>query len=344
MKFVDEAVIKVKSGKGGDGICHFSRTRHNPKGGPDGGDGGRGGDVYLVGDPRKLTLLDFRFRSAYRAEDGKAGGTNFKTGKSGKAVYLKVPLGTRVFDFETRKLVGEITSPEQILLAARGGKGGKGNASFASSANRIPTKATRGCSGEERTLLLVLELIAHVGLVGLPNAGKSTLISVISNAKPKIAEYPFTTLHPVLGIVKWRDSSFVVADLPGIIEGASKGKGLGLKFLKHAKRTHIICHLIEAQNVWQSGVNLSCFLAVEQEIKNYSTELFEKPRVVVVSKMDLAHQDFDKEQVKGEFAKIGYSAVFFVSSLTGSGLKELLDFLCEQLKLPVTLNQLKATR
>ena len=245
MRFADYAKIYVTAGPGGDGMVHFRREKYVPKGGPDGGDGGKGGDIVLVGNVQLNTLLDLRYRKFIKARKGENGGTSRKTGRDGESEFLDVPLGTVVYDADTKEKLGEITEDGQQLVAARGGKGGLGNWHFKSAVNQTPQHAQEGKPGEERTIELELKLIADVGLVGFPNAGKSTLLSVISEARPKIADYPFTTLQPNLGVVTYPDyRSFVMADIPGIIEDAHEGKGLGLQFLRHIERNNILLFIV----------------------------------------------------------------------------------------------------
>ncbi len=319
--FVDEAKIYVKAGDGGNGAVTFRREKYVPKGGPSGGNGGKGGDVIFVADRNLATLLDFNYKRKYIAENGKPGGNSLKDGRNGENVYIKVPVGTIIKDAETGEVLADLTEDGEQFVAARGGKGGKGNASFATPTNQTPRYAEEGKPGEERRIKLELKLIADVGLVGFPNAGKSTLISVISAAKPKIADYPFTTLQPNLGIVKYKDyKSFTVADIPGIIEGAHEGKGLGLRFLRHIERTKIILILIDVtdenyQKTYDTLIN---------ELKEYSETLFNKKRLLAFSKMDLLPeeetQEVKKRKVNGYEGKI-----HFISAVSGFGIKELLD-------------------
>ena len=246
MKFVDEAHISIKAGKGGDGSSSFRREKFVPFGGPDGGDGGRGGSIFLVGDSGLNTLVDFRHRREYKAEVGKSGSHRKMTGRSGEDVFIRVPLGTIVVDEDSGRKLGDVTDHEQQLCVAIGGRGGLGNVHFKSSTNRSPRKTTQGKLGEDRRLHMELKVLADIGLLGFPNAGKSTLISVVSSARPKIADYPFTTLYPNLGVVRvGMDSSFVIADIPGLIEGAADGAGLGVQFLKHLQRTRLLLHLVD---------------------------------------------------------------------------------------------------
>ncbi len=283
MQFADYAKIYVTAGDGGAGAVHFRREKFVPRGGPDGGDGGDGGNVVLVGNEQLNTLLDLRYRKFVKAEHGDKGGKNNKKGKSGDDERLEVPLGTVIFEDETRRRIGEITEHGQELLLARGGKGGKGNTRFKSSTNQAPRKAESGGKGKHIVVELELKLISDVGLVGFPNAGKSTLLSALSGAKPKIAHYPFTTLQPNLGVVQFDDfRSFVMADIPGIIEEAHEGKGLGIQFLRHIERNNLLLFVISSQADIQYE-----YEALLNELKEYRKDLLEKPRLVAISKMDL---------------------------------------------------------
>lgn len=282
--FIDRATIRVKAGDGGSGITSFRREKFVPMGGPDGGDGGHGGDIEVVGDSNLSTLLDYTYRDAWTAPNGDHGSGANKTGRSGASITLPVPVGTIVRDLETSQLLGEILEDGDRLIAARGGRGGKGNAHFATSTHQSPREYQPGEDGEARTLEFELKLIADVGLVGQPNAGKSTLLSVLSAARPKIADYPFTTLSPNLGVVQLSDNrTFVVADIPGIIEGAHEGRGLGLQFLRHIERTRLLAFLIPIDSMdWQLEYD-----QLRAEIEAYSQELAQKPHCVVFTKMDL---------------------------------------------------------
>ena len=319
--FVDEAKIYVKAGDGGNGAVTFRREKYVPKGGPSGGNGGKGGDVIFVADRNLATLLDFNYKRKYIAENGKPGGNSLKDGRNGENVYIKVPVGTIIRDAVTGEVLADLTEDGEQFVAARGGKGGKGNASFATPTNQTPRYAEEGKPGEERRIKLELKLIADVGLVGFPNAGKSTLISVISAAKPKIADYPFTTLQPNLGIVKYKDyKSFTVADIPGIIEGAHEGKGLGLRFLRHIERTKIILILIDVtdenyQKTYDTLIN---------ELKEYSETLFNKKRLLAFSKMDLLPEE-ETQEVKRRKVNGYEGKIHFISAVSGFGIKELLD-------------------
>ncbi len=292
-----------------------------PKGGPDGGDGGNGGSVYIVADRNLTTLLDFRYAPHYKAERGAHGQGSRKSGLSGNDVVIKVPCGTLIKDAETGEVLGDLTEHGAKVLIAKGGKGGRGNQHFATPTNRAPRHAEPGEPGEERTLELELKLLADVGLVGFPNAGKSTLISVLSAAKPKIADYPFTTLEPNLGIVRYQDyKSFVMADIPGIIEGASEGKGLGLKFLKHIERTKVLAILLPANSPDLKGE----YNILMNELKKFSPVLAEKPKVVVISKMDIAPEGFALPKFRGV-------KVVPISSVAQQGLDALKTLLWEKI-------------
>ena len=282
--FIDRVVVKVEAGTGGSGASSFRREKFVPMGGPDGGDGGRGGDVLVRGDANLATLLDFTYRDFWQAERGEHGMGSNKTGRSGAGVVLPVPPGTVIRDADSGELIGEILEDGDEVLVARGGRGGRGNAAFASATHQAPREWQPGEEGERRNLELVLKLIADVGLVGQPNAGKSTLLSVVSAARPKIADYPFTTLAPNLGVVQLSDHrTFVVADIPGIIEGAHEGRGLGLQFLRHIERTRVLAFLIPVDSMdWQAEYD-----TLRREVRSYSEELASKPHCVVFTKMDL---------------------------------------------------------
>ena len=287
--FIDRVIVRVKAGTGGSGATSFRREKFVPMGGPDGGEGGRGGDVIVRGDRNLATLLDYTYRDSWEAERGQHGEGSNRTGRSGDDVVMPVPPGTIIRDHESSSFIGEVLVDGEEIIVAKGGRGGRGNSSFATSTHQAPREWEPGREGEVRTLELELKLIADVGLVGMPNAGKSTLLSVISKATPKIADYPFTTLSPNLGVVQLSDSrTFVVADIPGIIEGASEGKGLGLQFLRHIERTRILAFLIPIDAVdWQVD-----FDQLRGEIRSYSRELFEKPYCVVFTKLDLLGEEY----------------------------------------------------
>ena len=304
--FIDRVVVKVKAGTGGSGATSFRREKFVPMGGPDGGEGGRGGDIIVRGDRNLATLLDYTYRDSWEAERGEHGMGSNKTGRSGDSVVLPVPPGTVIRHHETKEFIAEILADGEEIVVAKGGRGGRGNSSFATSTHQAPREYEPGREGEEKTLELELKLIADVGLVGMPNAGKSTLLSVISRATPKIADYPFTTLSPNLGVVQLSDHrTFVVADIPGIIEGASEGKGLGLQFLRHIERTRILTFLIPIDaDDWQQD-----FDQLRHEISVYSAELAAKPYCVVFSKLDLLGEDYVPPiEAPGAFGTFSISA------------------------------------
>jgi GTP-binding protein len=315
VSFIDRAVVRVAAGTGGSGASSFARFKYVPKGGPDGGDGGRGGSIYVKADANLATLLDYRYRTTWKAERGQHGKGKTQTGASGKDLYLPVPPGTEVRDAATGEFLGEVMRAGQELLVAKGGRGGRGNARFATATHQAPREWEPGGEGEERHLELVLKLIADVGLVGKPNAGKSSLLAAISAARPKIADYPFTTLEPNLGVVGLSNSrSFVVADIPGILEGASQGKGLGLQFLQHVERTRVLAYLIPVD----SDDPQAAYEGLRQEIRAYSPALHEKPHVIVRSKRDL----WPAEEPLPPLEAADALAVVEVSSATGTGLNE----------------------
>jgi GTP-binding protein len=284
--FLDEATIDIRSGKGGDGVASFRKEKHVPRGGPAGGDGGRGGDVLFIADSKLTTLLDYRYTRKYAAEDGASGGGNSRRGGAGKSLKLFVPVGTVIKDAGTGKILADLAFDKARFVAAKGGRGGRGNLHFVSSVRQAPTFAEKGEPAESRKIALELKLLADVGLVGLPNAGKSTLIRSVSAAKPRVANYPFTTLVPNLGIARADDKSFVIADLPGLIEGASLGKGLGHRFLKHAERTRVVLHVVECLPADESDPLANLNLIVG-ELKKFSEDLAAKPALVALSKIDL---------------------------------------------------------
>ena len=318
--FVDHAVVRVAAGTGGSGASSFARFKYEPKGGPDGGDGGRGGSVWVVADPNLSTLLDYRYRTVWKAERGQHGKGKTKTGASADDIELPVPPGTVVRDASDGAVLGETLVAGDRFLVARGGRGGRGNARFATATHQAPREWEPGEEGQERQIELVLKLIADVGLVGEPNAGKSTLLSVISAARPKIADYPFTTLEPNLGVVGLSNSrSFVVADIPGIIEGAHAGKGLGLRFLQHVERTRVLAYLVPLDAPDPGDV----FLRLRHEIRAYSAHLAEKPFVLVFTKRDLVPDQASLPHVAGD----GAAGQLAISSVAGTGLEDLKEFL-----------------
>src|SRR5210317_2156559 len=297
MKFVDEATIRVNAGNGGHGCLSFRREKYIERGGPDGGDGGHGGSVYLQADPSLNTLVDFRFQPRYRAQAGQAGQSRNCTGRGGDDLIVKVPVGTTVIDVDTEELIADLKDPDQPVMVAKGGFHGLGNTRFKSSTNRAPRKTTKGTPGEIRKLQLQLRLVADVGLLGLPNAGKSTLIRAVSAATPKVANYPFTTLVPNLGVVSLgMERSFVMADIPGLIEGASEGAGLGFRFLKHLSRTRLLLHLIDAMPVDGSDPVANA-RSIIGELENFSPTLARKERWLVINKVDLMQADAVEELI-----------------------------------------------
>jgi GTP-binding protein len=322
MKFVDEATIRVQAGNGGHGTLSFRREKYVERGGPDGGDGGHGGSVFLVADSSINTLADFRVARRFGAESGKAGAGRNKTGRSGVDLNVNVPTGTVINDVDTGELIADLAAPGESIKVADGGRGGQGNARFKSSVNRAPRKITLGTDGEGRHLALELKLLADVGLVGMPNAGKSTLIRAMSAAKPKVADYPFTTLHPNLGVVAVGPlQSFVMADVPGLIEGAADGAGLGIQFLKHLQRTSLLLHLVDAAPIDEDVVPAESVRTIEAELAKFSDDLQDKPRWLVINKADLLPED-SREAAKREIveALAWDGPVFLVSAATGDGL------------------------
>ncbi|UCH66151.1 MAG: GTPase ObgE [Ignavibacterium sp.] len=321
--FIDYAVIELTAGKGGDGAVAFRREKFVPKGGPVGGNGGRGGNIIFEAHHNLNTLLDFRYKRIYKANNGEMGGGSLKDGRGGKDVVIKVPLGTVIKDYESKEILFDLDENKRSAVVVKGGKGGKGNSNFATPTNQTPRFAEKGKPGEYKKVILELKLIADVGLVGFPNSGKSTLISTITEARPKIADYPFTTLKPNLGIVRYKDyQSFTVADIPGIIEGAHEGKGLGHQFLRHIERTKIILFLIDIT----SEDYESDFETLFNELKSYSTKLIEKNMLVAFSKSDLADDEKINEVSKLKFGEQDITPLVF-SSVTKSGLKELLNLM-----------------
>ncbi|HEX6998952.1 MAG TPA: GTPase ObgE [Gammaproteobacteria bacterium] len=325
MKFVDEADIHVQAGNGGDGCVSFRREKFIPRGGPDGGDGGDGGSVYLVAREGINTLADFRVNRRFRAASGRAGSGNNKTGLSGEDLYIEVPPGTVVEDVDTGETLGDLAHDGDTLLVARGGRGGKGNTHFKSSVNRAPRKATPGQPGESRHLKLALKVLADVGLLGTPNAGKSTLTRALSAARPKVADYPFTTLHPHLGVVRvGPERSFVVADIPGLIEGAAEGAGLGIRFLKHLERTRLLLHVVDACPQGEGADPVADTRAVEAELISYSPTLAARPRWLVLNKLDLLPPEERAARVERIVSELNWAGpVFGISALTGEGTERL---------------------
>ena len=325
MKFVDEARMVAQAGRGGRGCISFRREKFIPFGGPDGGDGGHGGSVWLRAKDGINTLADFRIQRTFKGEDGKGGSGNDCSGRGGGDLYVDVPLGTVVQDRETGEALGDLTRVGDVLLVAKGGKGGWGNAKFKSSTNRAPRKAMPGLPGERRELKLELKVIADVGLLGLPNAGKSTLIRAVSAAKPKVADYPFTTLHPNLGVVSVGPArSFVMADIPGLIEGAAEGAGLGIRFLKHLQRTRVLLHLVDIAPPDPDSDPVKDARAIAAELKKFSADLATKERWLVLNKIDLLDADAAEKRCREIVRRLRWKGpVFRISGATGAGTREL---------------------
>ncbi|KAB8027757.1 GTPase ObgE [Fluviispira multicolorata] len=339
MKFIDTAEIKVKAGDGGIGMSHFRREKYVPAGGPDGGNGGNGGDVFLYATEGLSTLLDFRYQRFHEAEAGGKGGTNNRQGRCGDELILKVPCGTVALDSESGEIIGEVLYEGHKLLVAKGGKGGIGNTVFTTARNQAPTKTIPPIVGESKSLRLELKMIADVGIIGSPNAGKSTLITVISAARPKVADYPFTTLVPTLGVVSHKEANpFVVADVPGLIPGASQGKGLGHDFLRHIERTRVLVHLIDGSQETAEAM-ISDFDGILEELRLYDKTLLERPRITVVSKVDsLSGEETEAplnntEALNGfrNYLKLKKTPYLEISSAYRIGISEMLDKLIEVL-------------
>ena len=326
MKFIDEATVELHAGKGGDGSASFRREKFVPRGGPDGGDGGRGGSIFAVADRNINTLVDYRFARIHRAKNGAAGMGSDCNGKSADDVILRVPVGTVISDFETGEFIADLANHEQKMLIAKGGDGGLGNLNFKSSTNRAPRQFTRGMPGESRKLKFELKVLADVGLLGMPNAGKSTFIRAVSAARPKVADYPFTTLHPNLGVVRVDNNrSFVIADIPGLIEGAAEGAGLGHQFLRHLARTRLLLHIIDIAPFDAATDPVAEARAIVNELKKYEEALFDKPRWVVLNKADLLAADEQAQRVQQFLADFGWrDKSFIISALSGAGCKELI--------------------
>ena len=326
MKFIDEAIIQVIAGNGGDGVASFRREKFVPRGGPDGGDGGRGGSIYVVADRNINTLIDYRYARIHRANSGEKGRGADCYGKGAEDVVLRVPVGTVVRDNHTGEIITDLTQHGQKALLAKGGEGGLGNLHFKSSTNRAPRKFTPGTQGENRDLKLELKILADVGLLGMPNAGKSTLIRAVSAARPKVADYPFTTLHPHLGVVRVDyDRSFVIADIPGLIEGAAEGAGLGHQFLRHLARTRLLLHLVDIAPFDETANPVHDARAVIEELKKYDEALYRKPRWLVLNKLDLLDPSERAQKCRQFQSDFGWQEKsFIISALTGEGCKELI--------------------
>ena len=334
MKFVDEATIRVQAGNGGHGCLSFRREKYVEKGGPDGGDGGNGGSVYLVADAGMNTLADFRVARKFRADSGQGGAGRNKTGRSGEDLDVRVPCGTVVHDVDTGELICDLTEEGQRQMVAAGGRGGLGNTRFKSSTNRAPRKTTNGTPGESRHLKLELKVLADVGLLGMPNAGKSTLISAMSEAKPRIADYPFTTLHPNLGVVRvGMLQSFVMADIPGLIEGAAEGAGLGIRFLKHLQRTGLLLHVVDIAPVDVKEDPVQAVEALQRELEKFSPEPAAKSRWLVINKIDLLDEETLALMKQDLLEKLAWDGpVFEVSAATGAGTEELAQAVMRELE------------
>ncbi len=319
--YFDEVVIDVFGGKGGDGVIQFRREKFVPRGGPDGGDGGHGGNVILQVDPHENTLSNFRHQRVFKAQDGKRGGGNNQTGASGEDLIIKVPPGTMVFNEGNDTFMGDLIEDGQQIVISKGGRGGRGNARFKTSKNKAPRIAEKGEPPEEKTIRLELKLIADVGIIGVPNAGKSTLLSVVSNAKPKIAPYPFTTLQPNLGVVGLDDEiQLIMADIPGLIEGAHRGEGLGHDFLKHIQRTRVLIHLLDGL----SDEPILDLAQINSELALFDPALGDKPQIVVLNKMDLPEVEAKWEKLKEQLSDKGYKDIYAISAVTKQGIRPIL--------------------
>ena len=330
--FVDYAKITIKSGDGGDGAATFRREKYVAAGGPDGGDGGRGGDIYFVVDPDSNTLIDFRYTKKFKAENGQNGSGGHKYGKSGEDLIIKVPIGTVIKDASTNEILADLSKNDEEALILKGGRGGLGNSHFATATRQAPRFAQDGEPGEEKELILELKLLADVGLVGFPNVGKSTFLSVVTSASPKIANYHFTTINPNLGVVKSKyGDSFVIADIPGIIEGASEGAGLGLQFLRHIERTRLLLHFIDVSG--SEGRNpVDDYNKINEELKKYSEKLAKRKQIIVASKSDLVQENDENFINLKKIADKNNQPIFKISSITGEGIEELMNFVSKTLK------------
>ncbi|MCX7694389.1 MAG: GTPase ObgE [Caloramator sp.] len=328
--FVDVAKIYVKAGDGGHGCVSFRREKYVPFGGPDGGDGGRGGDVIFKVDVNMRTLLDFKYQKKYEAERGENGGTNNKFGKDGEDLVIKVPAGTVIKDAETEKVIADLVEEGQEFIVCKGGRGGRGNTKFATPTRQAPNFAEPGMPGEEKWVTLELKLLADVGLIGFPNVGKSTILSMVTGAKPKIANYHFTTLKPNLGVVEMQGvKSFVLADIPGLIEGAHEGVGLGIDFLRHVERTKVLIHVIDASGI-EGRDPIDDFYKINEELKLYSEKLSKKPQIVAANKCDIPGSEENVKRLREELSKFGIE-VFEISAATNKGLKEVMLYVSNML-------------
>lgn len=331
VKFIDEAKIYVKAGDGGRGCVSFRREKYVPRGGPDGGDGGNGADVILIARRNMNSLLDHRYQQHYKAKRGVHGKGKDQHGKNAEDLFIPVPMGTMIKDFESGAFYGDLTEEGQTLVVAKGGRGGKGNARFVTPTNQAPKEAQPGTPGQEKTLKLELKLLADVGLLGFPNAGKSTLISRVSAARPKIADYPFTTLVPNLGVVSYGDgATFILADIPGLIEGAHEGAGLGIQFLRHIERTKILVHLLDLSPMTQRDP-IEDYAAMNRELNSYNEELSKTPQIVALNKIDITEAREILETIEKHFSDLGIKT-FPISSATGEGTKELVWEVAKQVE------------
>jgi GTPase len=335
MKFIDEAKIEVIAGDGGNGVASFCREKFRPFGGPDGGDGGKGGSIWAVADRNINTLVDYRFSKLHKAKDGENGRGSDCYGKGADDIMLRMPVGTLIIDQNDGEIVADLTEHGQQVLLAKGGEGGWGNIHFKTSTNRAPRQKTDGKEGERRELRLELKVLADVGLLGMPNAGKSTFITAVSNARPKIADYPFTTLHPNLGMVRVsHEKSFVIADIPGLIEGAAEGAGLGIQFLRHLQRTRLLLHIVDLAP-FDNVDPVKEAKAIVKELQKYDESLYEKPRWLVLNKLDMVPEEERKKRVKDFIKRFGWKGpVYEISALTRDGCEELVqdiyNYLAEQ--------------
>jgi len=327
MKFIDEAKIEVIAGNGGNGVASFCREKFRPFGGPDGGDGGKGGSIWAIADRNINTLVDYRYSKLHKARNGENGRGADCYGKGAEDILLRMPVGTLIIDQNTGEMMADLTEHGQVVLLAKGGEGGWGNIHFKSSTNRAPRQKTDGKEGERRELRLELKVLADVGLLGMPNAGKSTFITAVSNARPKIADYPFTTLHPNLGVVRVsHEKSFVIADIPGLIEGAAEGAGLGIQFLRHLQRTRLLLHIVDLAPFDDAVDPVKEAKSIVKELKKYDESLFEKPRWLVLNKVDVLEEAERKKRVKDFVKRFGWKGpIFEISALTHEGCDHLVN-------------------
>jgi GTP-binding protein len=326
MKFIDEAKIEVIAGDGGNGVASFCREKFRPFGGPDGGDGGKGGTIWAIADRNVNTLIDYRYSKLHKARNGENGRGSDCYGKGADDIFLRMPVGTLIVDNNTGEPIADLTTHDQVVLLAQGGEGGWGNIHFKTSTNRAPRQKSEGKEGQRRELRLELKVLADVGLLGMPNAGKSTFISAVSNARPKIADYPFTTLHPNLGVVRVsHEKSFVIADIPGLIEGAADGAGLGVQFLRHLQRTGLLLHIVDLAPFEDTVDPVKEAKAIVKELQKYDDALFDKPRWLVLNKLDVVPEDERKKRVKDFIKRFGWKGpVFEISALTRDGCEDLI--------------------